>query len=63
LSYEEEINNKIDDYLQTIHAIVGFMNFYRYDNERREIRSDVIVFQGRRFNPSPAKSFSQKGDK
>lgn len=61
MSYAEEIKNRINDYKQTIHAIVGFMNLYLYDNERKEMRNDVIPFQGRRFDPSPAKSFSQKG--
>ena len=45
---------EIDHYLQTIHAMVGFANFYRYDDERREMRPDVAVLQGWRFTPLPA---------
>jgi len=63
LSNNEEIHDKINNYEQTIHAIVGFMNFYRYDNERKELRNDVIPFQGRRFNPSQAKVSNEKGEK
>lgn len=58
MSDEIRIRNEINDYEQTIHAIVGFMNFFRFDTEKKEMRRDVIVFQGRRFNPSPGKSFS-----
>ena len=63
MSYDIEVRNKISNYEQTIHAIVGFINFYRYDDERKEIRDDVILFQGRRFNPSSAKSFNPRGEK
>lgn len=62
MSDEIKIRNEINDYEQTIHAIVGFMNFFRYDMEKKEMRRDVIVFQGRRFNPSPGKSFNQDGE-
>lgn len=60
---KEEFRNKIDDYEQTIQAIVGFMNFFRYDPVRKEIRRDVIVFQGRKFIPSPQKSLNREGEK
>jgi len=63
LSDTKEIRNKIDDYNETIHAIVGFMNFFRYDDKKKIIRDDIVVFQGRRFKPSPEKSINQKGEK
>lgn len=63
MSDSEAIQNKINDYKQTIHAIVGFMNFFRYDGTKKRIRDDVIVFQGRRFEPSPGKSINQKSEK
>jgi len=40
----KNIQNKIDDYEQTIIAIVGFMNFYRYDSNN----DPIILFQGRK---------------
>lgn len=47
----KEIKEKIDDYSQTIIAIVGFMNFYLYDSKQ----DPVITFQGRRLNPIESK--------
>lgn len=44
----ENILNKIDNYNQTIIAIVGFMNFYKYDSNQEP----VVLFQGRRLKPS-----------
>ena len=63
MSDEIKIRNEINDYEQTIHAIVGFINFFLYDAERKEMRRDVIVLQGRRFNPSPGKSFNRDGER
>lgn len=63
MSDSKEIHSKIDDYEHTIHASVGFMNFFRYDGTEKRIRDDVIVFQGRRFDPSPGKSINQKGER
>lgn len=60
---EKEIRNEINDYEQTIHAIVGFMNFFLFDPGRKERRNDVIAFQGRRFSPSPGKSINEKGER
>lgn len=57
----EEFRNKIDDYEQTIHAIVGFMNFYRYDDFERKMKDDVVVFQGRKLEPSPEKAINPEG--
>jgi len=44
-----DIENDIDDYQDTVCAILGFVNFYRFDDDRRCFRSDVVVFQGRRL--------------
>lgn len=46
------IENKIDNYNQTIIAIVGFMNFYRYDSKQ----TPVVLFQGRKLQPSQNKN-------
>lgn len=60
---QEEFHNKIDDYEQTIHAIVGFMNFYCYDGVSKKKKEDVIIFQGRRLEPSPEKAINYNGEK
>lgn len=56
MNAQEEISNKIDDYEQTIHAIIGFMNFYRYDDTTKKMKDEVIVFQGRRLEPSSGRT-------
>jgi hypothetical protein len=52
MNAEKIITGEIDNYSDSIFAIVGFMNFYRYNDDSREIRDDVLVFQGRHFTPS-----------
>lgn len=59
----QKSREEIDDYLQTIHAIVGFINFFIYDPDTKKKKDDVVVFQGRRFVPSLEKSINQKGEK
>ena len=41
----------IDDYMDTIHAMVGFANFYRYDDDTGRMREEVVIMQGWRFTP------------
>lgn len=62
MSLQEQFRNKIDDYEQTIHAIVGFLNFYRFDSTSRKMRNDVFVFQGRRLEPSSKKTTTSTGE-
>lgn len=57
-----EVQNAINDYQDTIFAILGFVNFYRFDDQKREHRDDVIVFQGRRLTPSPQKGTTPEGN-
>lgn len=49
MSERIRILDQISDYVDTVHAILGFVNFYRFDDERRRSRHDVVVFQGRRL--------------
>lgn len=42
----EEIKARINDYEQSIHAIIGFANFYLYDDATGLERPDVKAFQG-----------------
>ncbi|MBI3921052.1 MAG: hypothetical protein HY318_06490 [Armatimonadetes bacterium] len=58
----KEVRDEIDDYEDTIFAMLGFVNFYRFDDQAGQQRDDVVVFQGRRLTPSPAKSTSVDGN-
>lgn len=49
---QDEYLDRIDDYIETIQAIVGFANFYRWDDNSRSIKNNVVVFQGKKFRPS-----------
>lgn len=46
---KEEIKEKIDDYEQTVCAILGFMNLYRFDDKTKTFKVDVKLFQGRKL--------------
>lgn len=41
-----EIKQNVDDYKDTIYAIIGFMNLYRFDDETKSFRKDILLFQG-----------------
>jgi hypothetical protein len=56
------LRDSIDGYKDTIFAILGFANFYRFDDEAQGMRDDVVVFQGRRLTPSPAKAVTPEGE-
>ena len=47
---EKQSRNAINDYEDTIRAIIGFINIYLLDNAL-ETRPDVKAFQGRRLTP------------
>ena len=55
MNTEQSIRDEIDNYSDSIFAIVGFMNFYRFDDQARNMRPDVLVFQGRRLTPTKPK--------
>jgi hypothetical protein len=57
LSFDERVEQRvkatrvaIDDYNDTIHAIIGFVNLYLLDN-KYQLRPDIKAFQGRRMVP------------
>ncbi|MFC1806193.1 hypothetical protein ACFL09_04345 [Planctomycetota bacterium] len=47
----ETWEEKINDYTDTIYAMVGFANFYRYDDDAKKMRDEVAIMQGWRFTP------------
>jgi len=61
MSTERRFDDEIDNYSDSLFAIIGFVNFYRYDDRSRTMRTDVKVFQGRRLTPSPAKAVNGNG--
>lgn len=61
MSTERRFDDEIDNYSDSLFAIIGFVNFYRFDDRTRTMRSDVKVFQGRRLTPSPAKAVNGNG--
>jgi len=50
MTTKEEYLNDIDNYGESIIAMVGFMNFYRYDSANKKMRNDILIFQGRRLD-------------
>jgi hypothetical protein len=53
------MNNKpygeqISDYEDSIFAIIGFVNLFRYDDRTKKMRDDIKIFQGRRMKTSSA---------
>ena len=56
-----DILDRIDNYKTTIQAILGFINFYRFDDVTKTFRADVKIFQGRHFEPSPEKKVKANG--
>ncbi len=59
---KQRIQDDIDDYQDSVFAIIGFANFYRFDDVTKTMRDDVVVFQGRRLTPSPAKAVNSEGN-
>jgi hypothetical protein len=47
--YKHTLENQIDNYVQTVMAIIGFMHLYRYDKDLSKFRDNVKAFQGRRL--------------
>jgi hypothetical protein len=58
---KQRLLDAIDNYTDSVFAIIGFANLYRFDDASRSMRPDVLVFQGRRLTPSPAKAVNPEG--
>ncbi|MGI8835118.1 MAG: hypothetical protein ACR2H4_00580 [Pyrinomonadaceae bacterium] len=59
MSREQQLRDEIDSYKDSLYAIVGFMNLYRYDDDAKKMRDDVILFQGRQLSPPEPKTKDQ----
>jgi len=53
-SFEERIN----DYTDSIFAIIGFVNLFRFDDATQTTREDIKIFQGRRMQTSSSNKIS-----
>ena len=49
---------QIEDYKESIFAIVGFIHLFRYDDAARAMRDDIEVSQGRRMRTSSSNPIS-----
>jgi hypothetical protein len=58
----KELNDKIDNYLQTVYALIGFMHFFRFDHIHLSVNEEVTVFQGWRLIPSENKKINDNGE-
>ncbi len=54
MNSETKWRDLTDDYTDTTYALVGFANFYWYDDETGSGRDSVRVMQGRRMTPNSA---------
>ena len=61
MSNSENYYEEIDNYKDSVSAIIGFMNFYRYNDAAQEIDNNVLVFQGRRLEPSMQRDIEPNG--
>jgi hypothetical protein len=61
MSIKDDFLNKIDDYKESIHAMAGFINFYRYDDSSGKMKDNILVFQGRQLTPSDEKNINSNG--
>ncbi len=48
----KKFQEQIDDYKDSICAIIGFMNLFRFDDNTKKMRKDIKVAQGRRMKTS-----------
>ncbi len=48
---KKTISDQIDDYRDTVYAILGFCSLWFYDPIQRNNRNDVTIFQGRYLSP------------
>ncbi len=56
----KETKIALNDYDETIHAIIGFVHLYFFNDETQQPRSDVKRFQGRRLTPLTTTTQSEK---
>ena len=58
----KETRIDVDDYTDTIHAIIGFVNLYLLDDNTFQRRPQVKGFQGRHLSPLPTEGQTRGAD-
>lgn len=58
----KSFRERINDYTDTIFAIIGFINLFRFDDDTRRMREDVKVFQGRIMRTSSSNKISPNNE-
>src|SRR3972149_8100152 len=58
MNSQGQFRDDIDDYVETIHAMIGFIIFYLYDKKSTKDKDDVLIFQGRRLRTSQTKTIN-----
>jgi hypothetical protein len=53
---------QIDDYKDSIWAIIGFVNLFRFDDKAKKMRSDVKISQGRRMKTSKSNKINPNSE-
>lgn len=61
MNREQQLRDEIDRYKDSLYAIVGFMNLYRYDDDAKNMREDVVLFQGRQLS-APESADNEAGN-
>jgi hypothetical protein len=58
----KKFQEQIDDYKDSICAIIGFVNLFRFDDKTKRMKKDIKVSQGRRMKTSSTNSISPNGE-
>jgi len=61
MSYKS-FQRRIDNYKDTIFAIIGFINLIRFDDNTRKFRDDIKICQGRRLRTSSSNLITPNDD-
>jgi len=51
MTSQQVIREEVDNYKDTIYAIIGFMNLFRYDDQSKSMRNNILFFQGCKLYP------------
>jgi len=58
----KKFNEQIDDYKDSIFAIIGFVNFFRFNDDTKTMDNNVKIAQGRRMRTSSANRVTPNND-
>ena len=58
----KSFRERIDDYTDSVFAIIGFINLFRFDDKAKKMRDNIKVYQGRRMRTSSSNRISPDND-